>query len=196
MASTTLGPDDFASIEEDANLQLPVRSGTNIFYLGMNNKFPPFDNERVRQAFAMAIDRQRLVDNFYPPASSVATQFMPPSIFGYSEGQDWYAYDPEQAKQILEEEGVLPGFKTTISYRDVVRGYLPNPGIVAQDIQAQLADIGVEVEINVMESGAFLDAADARRDRRLPHAGLGRRLPGCHQLPRLPLRPRLVGTVW
>jgi peptide/nickel transport system substrate-binding protein len=127
----------------------------------MNNKFPPFDNERVRQAFAMAIDRQRLVDNFYPPASSVATQFMPPSIFGYSEGQDWYAYDPEQAKQILEEEGVLPGFKTTISYRDVVRGYLPNPGIVAQDIQAQLADIGVEATINVMESGAFLDAADA-----------------------------------
>jgi ABC-type transport system substrate-binding protein len=86
---------------------------------------------------------------------------MPPAIFGYSEGQDWYAYDPEQAKQILEEEGVLPGFKTTISYRDVVRGYLPNPGIVAQDIQAQLADIGVEATINVMESGAFLDAADA-----------------------------------
>ena len=137
-----------------------LRNGTNIFYLGMNNTFPPFDNERVRQAFAMAIDRQRLVDNFYPPGSSVATQFMPPAIFGYSEGQDWYEYNPEEAKQILEEEGVLPGFKTTITYRDVVRGYLPNPGVVAQDIQAQLADIGVEAEIVVMESGAFLDAAD------------------------------------
>ena len=155
-----VGPDDFATVEEDPNLQLALRSGTNVFYLGMNNKYPPFDNERVRQAFAMAIDRQRLVDNFYPPGSSVATQFMPPAIFGYSEGLDWYPYDPAQAKQILEEEGVLPGFKTTITYRDVVRGYLPNPGIVAQDIQAQLADIGVEVEIVQMESGAFLDAAD------------------------------------
>jgi ABC-type transport system substrate-binding protein len=154
------GPDDFATVEEDANLQLAIRNGTNIFYLGMNNKFPPFDNERVRQAFAMAIDRQRIVDNFYPPASSVATQFMPPSIFGFSEGQDWYEYNPEEAKKILEEEGILPGFQTTISYRDVVRGYLPNPGVVAQDIQAQLADIGVEATINVMESGAFLDAAD------------------------------------
>ncbi len=154
------GPDDFGTIEDDANLQLALRNGTNIFYLGMNNNFPPFDNERVRQAFAMAIDRQRIVDNFYPPASSVATQFMPPAIFGHSEGQDWYAYDPEQARQILEEEGVLPGFQTTISYRDVVRGYLPNPGVVAQDIQAQLAEIGVEATINVMESGAFLDAAD------------------------------------
>ena len=41
-----------------------------------------------------------------------------------------------------------------------MRGYLPDPGVVAQDIQAQLADIGVEATINVMESGAFLDAAD------------------------------------
>lgn len=155
------GPDDFESIQSDANLQLPLRNGTNVFYLGMNNKFPPFDSESVRQAFAMAIDRQRLVDNFYPPASSVASQFMPPAIFGYSEGQEWYEYNPEEAKKILEEEGVLPGFKTTITYRDVVRPYLPNPGIVAQDIQAQLADIGVEAEIVVMESGAFLTAASA-----------------------------------
>lgn len=155
------GPDDFEVIESDRNLQLKKRSGTNIFYIGMNNTYPPFDNERVRQAFAMAIDRQRLIDNFYPPGSSLATQFMPPSIFGYSEGQTWYDYNPEEAKKILEEEGVLPGFKTTITYRDVVRGYLPNPGVVAQDIQAQLADIGVEAEIVVMESGSFLDAADA-----------------------------------
>jgi len=155
------GPDDFDVIENDSNLQLALRNGTNIFYIGMNNTFPPFDNERVRQAFAMAIDRQRIVDNFYPPGSSVATQFMPPSIFGYSEGLEWHAFDPEMAKQILEEEGVLPGFKTTITYRDVVRGYLPNPGVVAQDIQAQLADIGVQADIVVMESGAFLDASDA-----------------------------------
>jgi peptide/nickel transport system substrate-binding protein len=154
------GPDDFSVIEEDPALQLQLRSGTNIFYIGFNNTYPPYDNERVRQALAMGIDRNRIVDNFYPPGSSVATQFMPPAIFGHSEGMDWYEFNPEEAKKILEEEGVLPGFKTTITYRDVVRGYLPNPGVVAQDIQAQLADLGIEAEIVVMESGAFLDAAD------------------------------------
>jgi ABC-type transport system substrate-binding protein len=130
----------------------------------MNNTYPPFDNERVRQAFAMAIDRQRIVDNFYPPGSQVATQFMPSAIFGYSEGQEWYEYNPEMAQQILTEEGVYDDsgtFNTTITYRDVVRSYLPEPGIVAQDIQAQLAEIGVNAEIVVMESGAFLDASDA-----------------------------------
>ena len=93
-------------IEGDDTLTLYPRAGTNIFYVGMNNAFAPFDNEKVRQAFAMAIDRNRIVDNFYPAGSIVATQFMPPSIFGYSEGQDWYEYDPEMAKQILTEEGV------------------------------------------------------------------------------------------
>lgn len=154
------GPDDFDVIEGDSALQLKKRSGTNVFYFGMNNTYPPFDNERVRQAFAMAIDKQRIIDNFYPAGSSVATQFIPPSIFGYTSEVEWWEYNPEMAQQILEEEGVLPGFKTTITYRDVVRGYLPNPGVVAQDIQAQLAEIGVEIEIVVMESGAFLDAAD------------------------------------
>jgi len=158
------GPDDFAVIEGDANLKLYPRDGTNIFYVGMNNTYPPFDNERVRQALALAIDRERIVKTFYPVGSLVATQFMPSSIFGYSKDLDWYKYDPEQAKKILTEEGVYDAngvFKTTITYRDVVRGYLPEPGVVAQDIQAQLKDIGVEAEIVVMESGSYLDAAAA-----------------------------------
>ena len=156
-----VGPDDFGTVENDPTLQLNVRSGTNVFYLGMNNTYPPFDNERVRQAFWMAIDKKRIVDNFYPPGSSVADQFMPTSIFGYTPEVKDYEYDPEEAVKILTEEGVLPGFKTTITYRDVVRGYLPTPGVVAQDIQAQLKDLGVEAEIVVMESGAYIDAADA-----------------------------------
>jgi len=154
-------PDDFEVVEGDASLQLQTRAGTNIFYVGMNNTYAPFDNERVRQAFAMAIDKQRLVDNFYPPGSVTASQFMPPSIFGFTEEVTWWDYDPAMAQQILEEEGVLPGFSTTLKYRNVVRGYLPDPTVVAQDIQAQLAEIGVEIEIVEIESGAFIDAADA-----------------------------------
>jgi len=94
------GPDDFATIQNDSSLQLATRNGTNVFYLGMNDKFPPFDNERVRQAFAMAIDRQRIVDNFYPPGSTVADQFMPTSIFGYTPESKPFPNDLEMAKKI------------------------------------------------------------------------------------------------
>ena len=73
-------PDDFATIEGDANLQLIERDALNTFYVGFNENFEPFDDTRVRQALAMGIDRQRIVDNFYPEGSEVASHFTPCSI--------------------------------------------------------------------------------------------------------------------
>ncbi|MEM9950382.1 MAG: ABC transporter substrate-binding protein [Chloroflexota bacterium] len=155
------GVDDFALLEADDSTVLLERPGTNIFYVGINNTIAPFDNVLVRQAVAHAIDRQRLVDNFYPPGSSAASQFMPPSIFGFTPEVEAFPYDPDRARELLAEAGVELPIETTISYRDVVRSYLPTPGLVAVDIQAQLAEVGINVEIMEMESGAFLDAADA-----------------------------------
>ena len=153
-------PDDFAVIEGDDSLTLYPREGLNIFYLGVTDFHPPFDNETVRQAIAVGIDRQRIVDNFYPAGSVVASHFTPCAIPGGCEGAAWPEYDPEQAKALLAEAGYPDGFDTTIAYRDVVRSYLPEPGVVAQDLQAQLKELGINAEIEVMESGAFLDAAD------------------------------------
>ena len=153
-------PDDFAVIEGDDSLTLYPREGLNIFYLGVTDFHPPFDNETVRQAIAVGIDRQRIVDNFYPAGSVVASHFTPCAIPGGCEGAAWPDYDPEQAKALLAEAGYADGFDTTIAYRDVVRSYLPEPGVVAQDLQAQLKELGINAEIEVMESGAFLDAAD------------------------------------
>ncbi|MBI1277129.1 MAG: peptide ABC transporter substrate-binding protein [Anaerolineaceae bacterium] len=156
-----VGPSDFATIEANPDYKLYPGLSTNTMYLGMNNTFAPFDNIKVRQAVAMAVDKQRIVDNFYPPGSVAADQFMPPSIFGYTADSTTVAFDLEKAKALMAESGVTLPIKVQLSYRDVVRGYLPQPGVVATDIQAQLKEIGIDVEINVMESGAFLDAASA-----------------------------------
>jgi peptide/nickel transport system substrate-binding protein len=155
------GRDDFALIQDSAELQLKERAGTNIFYLGLNRDKEPFGDEKVRQALAMALDRERIVANFYPPGSVVADQFLPKPIFGYTPEPKWYDQDIEAAKALLAEAGFPDGFEVTLNYRDVVRSYLPSPATVGQDIQAQLAEIGVKVTIEVMESGAFLDASDA-----------------------------------
>jgi ABC-type transport system substrate-binding protein len=127
----------------------------------MNSAFPPFDNELVRQAVAYAIDKNRIVDNFYPAGSVVASHFTPCAIPGGCDGPAFMDQDLEKAKALLAEAGYADGFDTKLSYRDVVRGYLPEPGVVAQDLQAQLKEIGINIEIEVMESGAFLDAADS-----------------------------------
>lgn len=154
-------PDDYERIRADANLTLYDRAATNVLYVGLNNWKPPLDDVRVRQALAMGIDRQRIVDNFFPPATVVATQFMPPSIFGYTPEVSWYDFDPEAGRALLAEAGYPDGFEIELSYRDVFRSYLPEPGRVAEDVQAQLAEnLGITANIVVMESGAFIDASD------------------------------------
>ncbi|OGO74598.1 MAG: peptide ABC transporter substrate-binding protein, partial [Chloroflexi bacterium RIFOXYC12_FULL_59_14] len=159
-----VGPEDFATVQGDSNLQLAIRPALNIFYLGMTNTFPPFDNVKVRQAVAMGIDRQRIVDTFYPDGSEAASHFTPCSIPNACDGDAWYDFDVDAAKALLSEAGFPDGFKTKLYYRDVVRGYLPQVGNVAQDIQAQLkANLNIDAEIVVMESGAFIEESGAGR---------------------------------
>jgi peptide/nickel transport system substrate-binding protein len=159
-----LGPDDFETVQNDANLQFLPGASPNIFYLGMTNTFPPFDDVNVRRAIAMGIDRQRIVDNFYPAGSSVATHFTPCNVPGGCAGDEWYEYDPATAVQMLRDAGVPEGFETAIYYRDVVRDYLPGPGFVAVEIQTQLREnLGIEAEVIEMESGAFIEESQAGR---------------------------------
>jgi peptide/nickel transport system substrate-binding protein len=156
------GVAEFEAIQADSSLALFPREGTNTFYVGFNNTFPPFDNVQVRQAIAMGIDRQRIVDNFYPPGSEVASHFTPCSFPFGCEGDDWYEFDPTAAKALLTEAGFPDGFDTVIHLRDVVRGYLPAPTVVASDIAAQLEEnLGITATIDVQESGAFIAAANA-----------------------------------
>lgn len=156
------GPDDFAIIEGDANLQLLPREGLNTFYVGFNNTYEPFDNELVRQAIAMGIDRERIVDNFYPPGSEVASHFTPGAIPFGEEGDPWYDFDPEAARELLAEAGFPDGFETQIHLRDVVRGYLPLPKEVAADLQAQLeANLGITAAIDIQESTTYIDNSDS-----------------------------------
>lgn len=151
--------DDIPTIEADPNLKLHPRETHKFLYLGINNTYPPFDNEKVRQAFAMAIDKQRIVDNFFNPGAIVATQFVQPGIIpGYSEGFVDTVYDPAKAKAMLEAEGFDFNAEYTLTYGDRTRPYFPQPDKIVQDVQAQFAEIGVKTKVEKMEWAAFLPA--------------------------------------
>jgi len=153
------GTDDFETIAADPNLAFYERPGLNTFYLGFNNTVEPFDDVNVRKAIALGIDRTRLVDSFYPPGSEVATHFTPCDIPFGCEGDPWFDFDPAAAKQLLVDAGFPDGFTTKIQFRDAVRGYLPDPPTIAQELQAQLEqNLGITAELELMDSGAFLDA--------------------------------------
>jgi ABC-type transport system substrate-binding protein len=159
---TDVSPDDYEAVESDPNLQLIPVEVPNILYVAFTNTFAPFDNPDVRKAIAMGIDRGRIVDTFYPAGSEVATHFTPCSIPNGCQGEEWYEFDPVAAKQMLADAGFPDGFETSIYYRDVFRAYLPEPGLVAVDIQDQLREnLGIEAEVVVMESGEFIAESQA-----------------------------------
>jgi len=152
-------PNDFSSIQSDKSLTLYPREALNVFYLGMNNTKGPLSNEKVRQALAMGIDRAAIVKKFYPAGSTAADYFTPCAIPGGCEGDKWYGYDQAAAKKMLADAGYPNGFDIKLAYRDVVRSYLPTPGKVAEELQAQLKQLGINATIDVQESGTFLDNA-------------------------------------
>jgi ABC-type transport system substrate-binding protein len=160
------GTEDLETIENDTNLALLSKPEPNIFYMGFTNAnratgevFEPWDNADVRKAVGLGIDRQRIVDTFYAPGSEVASHFTPCSVENGCEGDSWYDFDPDAAKALLADAGYPDGFSTSIYYRDVTRGYLPTPGDVAADIQAQLkTNLNIDAEIVQMESGEFIQA--------------------------------------
>jgi peptide/nickel transport system substrate-binding protein len=153
-----VSPDDAEAIDVDASLSLISRVALNTMYLGMSNAYPPFDDVRVRTAVALALDRQRIVDLFYPAGSAVASHYVPCGLEFACEGDAWFGQDVAAAKALLAEAGFPEGFSTTISLRDVVRSYLPNPQAVATDLQSQLAAIGIDATIDVQEPTTFFDS--------------------------------------
>jgi ABC-type transport system substrate-binding protein len=155
-----VGTDDFERIAANPALQIVNRDPLNVFYVGFNVDIPPFDDPVVRQAIAIGLDRQRLIDNFYPEGSIPATQFLPPAMPAYEEGFVDFTYDQEAAAALIAE-AYPDGLEVDLSYRDAARGYLPLPTPIATDIQAQLAEIGITANLDLQESGTFIDNANA-----------------------------------
>lgn len=159
---TNVGPADFETVSNNLDLQLvPAEGGgLNTLYLGMNRNFAPWDNAAVRDALAIGIDRQRIVDNFLPPGSEVATHFTPCSIPFACAGDDWPATDVATAREMITTEFGEAGVTTTLAYRNVARGYIPLPVETATDFQAQLEAINIHVTLDEQESGTFIGNAN------------------------------------
>lgn len=152
-----VGTDDYATVEGDANLKLYPRTFNNFLYLAFNNEIAPWDNEEIRQGMAMAIDKQRIVENYYPKGATAATQFAPPGLKpGFTEGYSAPAYDPEAAKAKLEAAGFDFTKEYVLTYAERTRPYFPQPTKIAQEVQAQLAEIGVNIKLELMEWAAYL----------------------------------------
>jgi len=120
-------------------------------YLFLNVRMKPFDNLKVRQAIAWAIDRSKLI-KLISGAGSPLSQIYPAGLPGHVDGAagQFYGYDPAKAKQLLTEAGYPNGFTTTLFSHNVD----PWPKVV-QSIQNDLAAIGIKANLKLLDRATY-----------------------------------------
>ena len=155
-----VGPNDFETVRSDDTLQLIEGTALNTTYLGFNHNVEPWDDPLVRRAIGLALDRQRIVDSFYPPGSEVASHFTPCDITYGCLGDEWPAQNQDEARDLLAQAGFENGIDTELSFRANARCYIPQQTETATDIQAQLAEVGIRVTLDEQESSTYITNAN------------------------------------
>ncbi|MBW1993103.1 MAG: ABC transporter substrate-binding protein [Deltaproteobacteria bacterium] len=119
----------------------------------------PLVDARVRRALTMALDRQALIDATLYGYGTVMKYNICPNERGYREQDKPIPYDPAGAKKLLAEAGYPNGFKTRIN-----TGNDDISQLQAQLMQAQLAEVGIQVTIEVMDRGTAFKRGFALKD--------------------------------
>jgi peptide/nickel transport system substrate-binding protein len=155
-AADGLTPDDVPTVKQAEGLKIDYRPPLTIGYLAMNVQKEPFDNPQVRQAINMAIDMPKIVEAFFGDTGVVATTYMPPTVPFFNDQIDRYPFDPERARQMLEEAGAA-NLETTLWYMPIPRPYMPDGKGIAQAMQQNLKEVGVDAKLVTFEWGTYLD---------------------------------------
>ena len=151
-----LAQTDMASAQADPNIVDYITPSAGVGYIAFQQCTPPFDNVKVRQAIAMAINRKALVDTFYSKSDTLATGFQPPAILGSNPNLPAIEYNPDKAKALLAEAGFPDGFTTDFWYIPVIRGYFPDSKAIAEAMAVDLAKIGVSVNLKTEDWATYL----------------------------------------
>jgi peptide/nickel transport system substrate-binding protein len=140
-----------SQIEGDSELTIDEIGTSGFTYVCMNLEKEPFDNVLVRQAINYAINRENLVAVCYDNEAEVNSNICSKERFGYSEEQPQYTYDPDKAKELLEEAGIT----TPLDLGSIL--VAEKYSNVATVIQSDLAAVGINVTIDVEEFNAYID---------------------------------------
>ncbi len=145
-------PENLAQLKNDKRFRVIVGSTEGETILSTNNRKKPFDDVRVREAIAHAIDRKAIIDGaMFGYGTPIGTHFAPHHP-AYVDLTAKSAYDPAKSKALLKEAGLADGFTTTLK--------LPPPPYARRGgeiIAAQLRAVGIKAEISNLEWAQWLE---------------------------------------
>jgi ABC-type transport system substrate-binding protein len=165
--SLALSTQDLERFKDTSGIKVLEGLGSQQYYITLNNSRPPLDDVRVRQAINHAVDKQGIIDAVFLGhwAEPATAPYMNVTAQGFVEG-GMFEYDPDRARELLEEAGwTAEGdgvrqqdgeeLALTIHTRS---GSAPGDIEIAELVQAMLQEVGINLEIIVLDSAAFLDA--------------------------------------
>jgi peptide/nickel transport system substrate-binding protein len=161
--STNIPPHLAASLEKEG-LRIVRRPGIQTLYVRLHARKPPLEDVRVRRALALAIDVDQVIATVYGGHARRVNGPYPPEVFGYDTSAPAVPYDPDRARLLLREAGLDGGFSLTMQ---TPRGRYPGDDQIAEILAGYFARIGVRVETQVLEWGAYLAALQAGRGEHL-----------------------------
>ena len=146
----SIAPVDTGVIENNKKLELISAPTTSTEYMTLNTTKAPFNNKDFRVALNYALDKQSMADSVFMGKAKPATTIVNPNVFGYSSEVPGFEYNPEKAKELIKKSGVTnPNFKLYVN-DNAVRLQL------AQIVQANFKEVGIDMEIETLEWGAYL----------------------------------------
>lgn len=150
-------PDAVKLLQDNPNTKVVGQRGTTMQNLVFNTNKAPFNDKRVRQAVAYAIDVQKIIDfQLLGFAENIkGLPFLTPRLDSpfyraFDDIKTAYAYNVTQAKALLREAGYPNGFSTVI---DTISGYSET----AQAIAQMLTDVGIQATVRIWESGVITE---------------------------------------
>lgn len=150
--------EDSQRLAEDPNFTVIATSTGGVKHIMLNNQLPQLSDKRVRQALLMGLDRQRIIDDLWNGAATIAHSNLAPKYAFYSLDEDpslkRYEYDPEGAMALLDEAGWVvgedgirekDGVKLTFTCTTITGDQARRP--IAEFAQQQFQEIGVDMQL-------------------------------------------------
>lgn len=154
-------PQDVQAIAGDAKLKSAQTAAFMTAFVGINSQHPPLDKPQVRQAINLAFDKASYVKAVFEGSAEPANGPYPPNTWSYASELPGYAHDPAKARALLAEAGVGIEQAAAGAGPDGGLETLCQTSLGAQLLQADLAKVGIDAEIRVIEWGELIRRAKA-----------------------------------
>ncbi|MCB9945865.1 MAG: ABC transporter substrate-binding protein [Geminicoccaceae bacterium] len=145
-----LPPSDIATVENSDNAKVMTVNGTRSFYIALNMEKPPFDNVKVREALAHAIDKQLVIDKILNGLAVPIEGILSPDAFAFDPALAGHPYDPDKTASLLEEAGLGDGIDVTMDVEGAFKD-------IAEAVASLLTKAGIRTTVQVGEGSQLVD---------------------------------------